>query len=453
MACWRRRGGWRHHTSAARTALLSATVCAVALGGFLLAGPASPAAATSVPTVSAVAPDYGPSSGGNTIDLTGSGFTGATSVLFGSTPATQFKVISDTAITATAPGGTTTAPITVAGPGGRSSTTPADNYTYTYTSGGYSATITTSSTSSTTGQYVTLTATANQDVWPTPYGMSIYDITTGTVTAHTGGNPAGNANTTLSITVTQSAATTQQYVARIDNAAGTAIASVSDPVTVTWRAGTSGGGTTPPPIQENPGFPVTNEATALSSLTVAPAHVGDVMIVSIQEHLTSLRVASLSGGGVGTWQRALGYSDPNRPLHFEVWYGTVTAPGPATVTATYGTYSPTLSIEMVADSFTPSTPTGSWALVAGEGSANTGSAVAWPALMSGTGQRQLYWGSSEEATSGYAGSTPGFVYADTRAWNSLAYDDHLSPGVLYAPGSVVSPPAAWTAAAVILSFS
>lgn len=42
---------------------------------------------------------------GDSISLAGEGFTGATSVVFGSTPATVFTVVSDTAMTVTVPAG------------------------------------------------------------------------------------------------------------------------------------------------------------------------------------------------------------------------------------------------------------------------------------------------------------------------------------------------------------
>lgn len=56
------------------------------------------------PVVTAVTPDQGPTVGGTTVTVTGSGFTGATGVQFGSTPAT-FTVVSNTQIVAAAPPG------------------------------------------------------------------------------------------------------------------------------------------------------------------------------------------------------------------------------------------------------------------------------------------------------------------------------------------------------------
>src|ERR1700684_2773074 len=55
------------------------------------------------PVVTDVSPSSGPRSGGTVVMITGSGFTGATAVSFGGTPATNFQFISDTSITATSP--------------------------------------------------------------------------------------------------------------------------------------------------------------------------------------------------------------------------------------------------------------------------------------------------------------------------------------------------------------
>ncbi|WP_308124456.1 IPT/TIG domain-containing protein [Streptomyces sp. NEAU-YJ-81] len=74
-----------------------------------------------VPVVSGVSPGQGPAAGGNTVTLTGSGFTGATAVRFGAANATTFTVISATQITAVAPPGSGTVQVTVTGPGGTGS--------------------------------------------------------------------------------------------------------------------------------------------------------------------------------------------------------------------------------------------------------------------------------------------------------------------------------------------
>ncbi|MEU0057576.1 IPT/TIG domain-containing protein [Streptomyces sp. NPDC006334] len=65
------------------------------------------------PVVSSVSPSQGPASGGTTVTVTGTGFTGATAVRFGTKLATSFTVNSGTQITAVAPSGSGTVVVTV----------------------------------------------------------------------------------------------------------------------------------------------------------------------------------------------------------------------------------------------------------------------------------------------------------------------------------------------------
>jgi len=74
-----------------------------------------------------------PKSGGvaTAVTVTGSGFTGATSVRFGGNTATAMTVVSDAQIIATSPPGSGTVDITVVGPAGTSAISPAARFTYT----------------------------------------------------------------------------------------------------------------------------------------------------------------------------------------------------------------------------------------------------------------------------------------------------------------------------------
>jgi len=84
---------------------------------------------TPAPVLSGVSPVQGPTAGGTTVTLTGSGLSGATAVRFGSVLASSFTVVSSTQITAVAPPGAAGAvQVTVTGPGGTS-----NGVTYTYT--------------------------------------------------------------------------------------------------------------------------------------------------------------------------------------------------------------------------------------------------------------------------------------------------------------------------------
>jgi hypothetical protein len=83
------------------------------IGSFRLPGCGSVAPAA--PTVSGFSPTSGPA--GTSVTVSGTGFTGATSVAFNGVPA-QFSVPSDTQITATVPAAATSGAISVTGPGG-----------------------------------------------------------------------------------------------------------------------------------------------------------------------------------------------------------------------------------------------------------------------------------------------------------------------------------------------
>jgi hypothetical protein len=99
--------------------------------------------ATGVPMVSSVAPEMGPASGGTSVTIMGSNFSGATTVNFGGANSPQFNVISNTQLTAETPpqdtqvaaldGGEVN--VSVTGPLGTSSET--DSSTFCYTQDGF----------------------------------------------------------------------------------------------------------------------------------------------------------------------------------------------------------------------------------------------------------------------------------------------------------------------------
>jgi hypothetical protein len=89
-----------------------------------------PNTANDAPTVTSVDPAAGPTIGGTVVTITGTNFTGATQVYFGTVSAASFTVDSDTSITATAPAhAAATVDITVYN-AGASATSVADAYTF-----------------------------------------------------------------------------------------------------------------------------------------------------------------------------------------------------------------------------------------------------------------------------------------------------------------------------------
>ncbi len=97
------------------------------------------------PVVTSISPTSGPAAGGTQITVNGSGFTGATAVVFaGSTalgnsgsggPAASFQVVSDTQIIAVSPPGSATVDVRVLTPGGESAAVAVDQFTYQTTGG------------------------------------------------------------------------------------------------------------------------------------------------------------------------------------------------------------------------------------------------------------------------------------------------------------------------------
>jgi hypothetical protein len=88
------------------------------------------ASVTPAPTVTAVNPNSGPTTGGTSVTITGTNLTGATSVTFAGAAAASFTVVNSTTITATAPAGAVgTASVIVTTAGGSNSA----NTLYTYT--------------------------------------------------------------------------------------------------------------------------------------------------------------------------------------------------------------------------------------------------------------------------------------------------------------------------------
>ena len=111
-------------------------------GGTSATGSADHFSYVPAPTVTGVSPNSGPEGGGTSVTISGTNFTGATEVKFGSTNAASFKVDSATSITATSPAITTTGPslagtvdVTVTTSGGTSATGSADRFRYACTPG------------------------------------------------------------------------------------------------------------------------------------------------------------------------------------------------------------------------------------------------------------------------------------------------------------------------------
>ena len=145
------------------------------------------AAQAAVPTVTSVSPSIGETTGGATVTLTGTDFTGATGISFGAATATNFVVNSDTSISVVAPAVASTGvvDITVTTPGGTSSTSSADHFNYVDTTPP-AVTLVSPANGSTTGNTTpTISGTAEPNSTVT---VMLDGSTAGTATLDGGGN-------------------------------------------------------------------------------------------------------------------------------------------------------------------------------------------------------------------------------------------------------------------------
>jgi len=151
------------------------------------------------PTISSISPTSGPTSGGTSVIVTGTNFTDATDVNFGSTAA-SFTVDSATQITATSPAGSAgVVDVTVTTAGGTSTTSSADEFTY--IAAPVITAISPSTGYTTGGTSVTITGTSFTDATDVNFGGAAASFTVDSDTSITATSPAGSAGT-VDITVT-----------------------------------------------------------------------------------------------------------------------------------------------------------------------------------------------------------------------------------------------------------
>ncbi len=194
----------------------------------------------------------------------------------------------------------------------------------------------------------------------------------------------------------------------------------------------------------------TASGTALTTLSVSPSTVGDMLAVTVMNTSTSVTVSSLSGGGVTTWTKAAGFAG-SVGTDEEIWYGKVTTAGASTITATWSGSIAGDTTEYSAQEFSASTGSGTTWAVDHTGTLNNASSstTTYPSL-SPTGSSELYFGYMIDATA-TGGSTTGFTYATTSASNQVAYNPSVSSPSAYQPTGTQTP--ASTSSAVAATFT
>ncbi|NEX95015.1 IPT/TIG domain-containing protein, partial [Caulobacter sp. 17J65-9] len=298
------------------------------------------------PTVTSISPTAGPTAGGTTVVITGTGFAaapGTGAVKFGATNAT-YTINSNTQITATSPAKSAgTYDITVATPGGTSATSAADQFTYvaapTVTgitppvgprSGGSTVTLTGTNLSGATA--VTFGGTAAS-------GFTVVSGTQITATA-----PSGTG--TVDIRVTTSGGTSAISAADQFTYVPTPVLSGVSPNT----GPTSGGDTV---VITGSGLTMTGMVTFDGTTASFTVNSDTQITVTTPAHAAgAVDVAVVSPGGSGTYVGGFTYFVPVVSLPASVaggtigqaYSGSVAAPHAASYSVTSGSLSPGLTL-------------------------------------------------------------------------------------------------------------
>jgi hypothetical protein len=164
----------------------------------------------SVPTLTGISPNSGPSTGGTVVTITGAGLSDASSVDFGSgNPSQAYTVNTSTSITATAPPGTVgTVDVTVATDGGTSATSAADQFTYTVPPPPAVSGV--SPSSGPNGTLVTITGTNLSGATAVDFGQNnpSSSFTVGNATTVYATAPPGNQTVDVTVTTVAGTSTT-----------------------------------------------------------------------------------------------------------------------------------------------------------------------------------------------------------------------------------------------------
>jgi hypothetical protein len=194
-----------------------------------------------VASVDAVEPGVGPTEGGTTVTITGSCFTGATTVLFGDVPAESIVVVSDTEITAVAPAGAVgTVDVTVVGVGECGEATLPNGFEY--TDRPIVTTVTPDSGPVAGGTLVTITGEGLGDVTAVTFdgieGTGLTVVSDTEITVYSPAHPEGVVDLVVVDPDGPSEAVDFTYVAEAAVPGGTDVDVVTPP------SGPAGGGTT-----------------------------------------------------------------------------------------------------------------------------------------------------------------------------------------------------------------
>lgn len=187
----------------------------------------------------------------------------------------------------------------------------------------------------------------------------------------------------------------------------------------------------------------------VSTLSVDPQSAGDALVAVVKVLSPTLTVSSLTGGGVASWTLLERFNDGSHDL--ELWMGTVTAPGPATLGVTYSGSAAGDDVDLDAQEFSAGNASATWTLDAAGGQGNASSTTIQFPSLTASGSGELYFGFARSTGDPSAGSTPGFTYRRTADANIICYATAVSGTA--APQAPVSPASTSSAVGVLVRAS
>ena len=174
---------------------------------------------------------------------------------------------------------------------------------------------------------------------------------------------------------------------------------------------------------------------AQETLSLSPKAAGDLLALAIETRFPStpsFTAASVVGGGVSTWHKALSHLTADGTHDEELWWGTVTTPGPSmlrvgfTPGAGSGTSDSASSLDVAEFRSTALGSTVWSADVTGElDTAHPSTTPAYPALTASKAS-ELYFGYLVVPGAVRAGTTPGVEYREDACGNQVASDTSVS---------------------------
>ena len=188
--------------------------------------------------------------------------------------------------------------------------------------------------------------------------------------------------------------------------------------------GTPAAGAATPTITTVNGI-ANNRGTGVTTLSVTPANVGDVLVLGVRPFDSAITVSSISGGGVASWSNLSQDTDSTDGLDLELWMGTVTATGASTITVTFSGSVAADIVELAAQEFSSGLGAGTTWTRDSHGAQNNGSSttIGYPPLTP-AGAAELYVGYAWAGTTPTSGSSGGTTW--TTVPNTTVFLDNPS---------------------------